>query len=96
MSLKIKPDHLSHLINTMQPLDTEFYRSRYIAAGLSDMRYRWDLLRHAGLMTWLCDNLYPYLNDTHINNALKSFTKPLKTPSEPLSPSPQGDSGINP
>lgn len=76
--MKIKPEHLEHMRAALTPHDTEFHRSRYIAAGLSDTRYRWDILRHAGLMTWLCDVLYTYLNDTHIDTALRSLVKPLK------------------
>jgi len=41
---------------------------------LSDMRYRWDLLHISVPSKWICDNLYPYLNDDHIDTALKSIT----------------------
>lgn len=46
----------------------------YKDAGLSDKRYRWDLVRYAGLMPYICDVLYKYLNDTHIDTALKNIT----------------------
>jgi hypothetical protein len=57
--------------------DTDFHRSRYKAAGHSDKRYQWDLARHAGLIPYFCDVLYAYLNDDHINTALKRLVRPL-------------------
>jgi hypothetical protein len=75
--MKIKPEHLAHLRDAVAQHDTEFHRSRYAAAGLTTMRYQWDLVRHAGLMPWLCDTLYQYLNDTHIQTALNRIVKPL-------------------
>jgi len=44
---------------------------------LTTTRYQWDIVRHAGLMTWVCDTLYEYLNDTHIQTALNKIVKPL-------------------
>ena len=45
-------------------------------------RYRWDLLNCAtrlGVLpiTWVCDELYPYLNDDHIDTALRKIMKTL-------------------
>ena len=36
-------------------------------------RFCFDLLYGAGLNSWVCDNLYSYLDDTHIYTALKSI-----------------------
>ena len=77
--MKIKPEHLEHMRQAIAKWDTDFYRSRYEAAGLSTTRYQWDLVRAAGLMPWLCDELYSYLNDTHIQTALNKIVKPLNT-----------------
>ena len=48
-------------------------------------RYRWDMLHYAkfpshegGTMsgtTFICKNLYPYLNDEHIDTALRQITE---------------------
>lgn len=76
--MKMQPSHFAHLQQALAPLDTDFHRSRYAAAGLSTRRYQWDMVRHAGLMSWLCDTLYPYLNDTHIQTALNKIVKPLE------------------
>jgi hypothetical protein len=34
-------------------------------------RFRWDMFRLGGLTSWTCDTLYPYLNDDHIDTALR-------------------------
>lgn len=51
-------------------------RETYADMGLSPKRLRWDVLRSSTIngvkgITWLCDNLYPYLNDAHIDTALR-------------------------
>lgn len=37
------------------------------------MRFNNDILRSAVSSSWVCDNLYNYLNDTHINTALRAL-----------------------
>lgn len=76
--MKMQPQHLEHMRAAIVNFDTEFHRSRYAAAGLSTRRYQWDLVRAAGLMPWLCDTLYTYLNDDHIQTALNKLIKPLE------------------
>lgn len=76
--MKIKPDHLAHLSAALSKIDTDFHRARYAAAGLSTRRYQWDAVRAAGLMPWLCDTLYTYMNDDHIQTALNRVIKPLE------------------
>lgn len=75
--MKIHGDHLAHLRATIEPLDTKERRAAYVAAGLSDKRYRWDLTYAAGLTPWICDTLYPYCNDDHIDTALRRIVPPL-------------------
>lgn len=41
----------------------------------NDIAIGWYLLRGSGLIDFVCKELYPYLNDTHINTALKSIIK---------------------
>jgi hypothetical protein len=40
-------------------------------ASVSPERFRWDLLYAAGLTRFVCDELYPYANDAHIDTALR-------------------------
>jgi len=71
-------DQLSAAINCAKdsaPYSLEQYREK----GLSDERYRWDLLWTAQMdgvsgNSWVCKNLYPYLNDDHIDTALRQIT----------------------
>ena len=75
--MKMKPEHFALMKDAMQKHDTDMARDRYVAAGLSTDRYRWDLLRHVGLQPWLCDTLYTYLDDSHVQTALNKIIKPL-------------------
>ena len=91
MALKIKDNDLMILIERVKPLDTPERRQQY-KDGLFrnshkvrdlNMRYRWDLLYMSRLR--LGDgvgmkgdlNLYSYLNDKHIDAALRSFIPTL-------------------
>jgi hypothetical protein len=40
-------------------------------------RLRWDLLYSAGLTKWICDNLYSYADDSHIDTALRAIVSSL-------------------
>ena len=46
----------------------------YHSRGLSSMRYRWDLF-NLSLDSWLEHRLYSYLDDNHIDTALRAITK---------------------
>lgn len=71
--MKMRPEHLAKLKAAITPLDTEERRADYVKQGFSSMRYRWDLLYAAQASNWICTMLYPYLNDTHIDTALRSI-----------------------
>jgi hypothetical protein len=75
--MKIKPEHFEHMRAALAKFDTDFHRSRYEAAGLSTRRFQWDAMRAAGLIPWVCDTLYPYANDEHIQTALNRIIRPL-------------------
>ena len=70
----MKTEHYQFIQNAISDFDTEYAYNYYVKSGYSDMRYRWDLLYKSGLSKWICDNLYSYLNDAHIDTALKSIT----------------------
>ena len=42
-----------------------------------EKRLRWDWSYAAKISPWICDNLYSYLDDTHIDTALKQVMKEL-------------------
>lgn len=77
-NLKIKPEHYEHLRAAVAALDTPQARAKYAAAGLTTKRYQWDLTYAAGLTTWVCDTLYKYLDDSHIQSALNRIVPPLQ------------------
>lgn len=77
---KIKPEHFEALKTAcFQALkDHPFDASEYRAAGLSAKRYRWDVYNRATIngepsYRFTCDTLYPYLDDTHIDSALRAI-----------------------
>ena len=37
------------------------------------VRFNFDMLYNFVGSRWICDNLYPYMNDDHIKSALNSF-----------------------
>ena len=76
--MKMKPEHREHIREAVVKFNTDFHRSRYAAAGLSDMRFCWDCVNAAGLTGWICSELYSYLNDEHIETALRSIIRPLE------------------
>ena len=86
--MKIKPEHFEYLKQRIKPLDSEERRNMYkssIFPASTDVekRYRWDLL-------WISKikigdgvgmkgdiDLYAYMNDSHIDTALKKIVPPL-------------------
>lgn len=70
--------YLDRIASTVSLGDLE---RKYCEAGLSPMRFRWDVLHKSGLQAgdgrgapsaqgW---NVYSYLNDTHIDSALRRY-----------------------
>lgn len=83
--MKLLTEHLSYLRKHLAPFDTLEKRIQYSTGNFPyadkvvdlDKRYRWDLLYEANLSKWICDNVYPYANDTHLDTALRSIVAPL-------------------
>lgn len=73
--MKIKQDHYEYirvamLANSKAPLLQD-----YLNKGLSEKRWRWDWAYSTeGLSKWICDNIYPYANDGHLDTALRKIT----------------------
>lgn len=87
--MKIKPEHYQHIVDTFQrhaaenATQIEEYRKWLLAyyvdkPGDPEKRFRWDLFRACGLVGWQCKTLYTYLDDSHIDTALKSAVKELR------------------
>ena len=88
--MKMKKEHYDHLNKEITTIlnkyndkgqliheyeDGQFARSK----DVKDLNKRWcfDLLYGAGLTTYACDVLYPYLNDDTIYTALKRICPTL-------------------
>lgn len=75
--MKMKPEHFAHLKNAIAPFTENAKAHREILRNdprVNDLekRLRWDLAHAAKLTPWICSDLYPYLNDTHIDTALRA------------------------
>jgi hypothetical protein len=75
--MKIKPEHLETLRGLIQPIldscPVEWYKS--IHPEYSSKRIRWEYFYAAGQLasSFLCDTLYSYMNDDHMDTALKQI-----------------------
>ena len=84
--MKITPQDLDAMREAISPLDTQDRRARYQAGAFPradltkdvDKRYRWDLLHESG---YRIVDLYDYMDDTHIDTALRNLVPVLGDPS---------------
>ena len=81
--MKITQEHYKHMLDAMREHGDTIPRRRKAIAEDSRVkdaakRLRWDLLYTAGLSRWICDNLYSYVDDTHIDTALRSIMRDLE------------------
>ena len=82
--MKIKKEHREHIHKAIEQIwdrDThESHRVAVVAEGKAkdvDKRVRWDWCWAAGLTRFMCDEVYPYANDTHIDTVLKETIRKL-------------------
>ena len=84
--MKIKPEHFEHIkaeidtvllkYNQDDRLVEEYRQGLYPRADKTkdvQRRFCFDVMYGAGLSSFVCDKLYPYLNDDHIYTALKAI-----------------------
>ncbi len=82
--MKIKPEHYAHIRDAIAARfnagQVKGYTARIEAEGKAKYvakRVRWDFMWHAVKSEWVCDTLYPYANDDHIDTALRSIMREL-------------------
>lgn len=85
--MKIHPIHMAALRTGIAEIDTEARRARYRAGNYMnaaqtkdlDRRYRWDLMWDlpVGERRALVNTMYEYLNDAHIDTALRAIVPML-------------------
>jgi hypothetical protein len=73
--MKIKPDHFEYMKAAILANSHAPTLPSYLTRGLTEKRWRWDLLYAAKLSPWICANIYPYANDEHIDTALRVITR---------------------
>ena len=78
--MKIKYEHFMHMQSEIDKVvhlipDLKAAIAADIRVKNADKRLRWDLLFKAGLTRWICDNLYSYCDDTHIDTALRTMMR---------------------
>ena len=80
----MQPAHYAYIKEAIAPVAARVnpveYRKQIVAEGKArdpDKRVRWDYLYAAKLSSWICDNLYDYLHDEHIDTALRSIMAEL-------------------
>ena len=82
--MKIKPEHYNHMKQEIDKLDKEQCKQHKENLKLDDrvkdldMRFRFDCLYAAKLGPFVCENIYSYANDNHVDTALKFIVKELK------------------
>ena len=89
--MKIKPEHYTFIkseilerVLAKRPnirFEIEAHRKAITMGGKSknvEMRVRWDFFCLIP-SKWTCDNLYTYLDDTHIDTALKKIIAELES-----------------
>jgi hypothetical protein len=77
--MKIKPEHYEHMKQAINAIPEEGKKAHFEYLKTDDRvkdinkRFRWDCFHAAKLSIFACDVLYYYLNDTHIDTALKAI-----------------------
>jgi len=81
--MKINKEHYQHILTVMSHIDLPAARNHKEALKNDERvkdiekRFRWDLMYAANLSPWICDNLYSYMDDSHIDTALRSIVREL-------------------
>lgn len=81
--MKMKPEHFQKIENAIEAVIDPERIDAHIAYLRTDprvkdlkTRLRWDVFSYAISPAFICQDLYPYLNDDHIDSALrKIFSK---------------------
>lgn len=78
--MKMKTEHYSQLKAMVESSRQFDNLMEYTSNGLSNMRYRWDCVWSidSNIRRPLFDELYKYLNDDHIDTALRRITNTTK------------------
>ena len=76
--MKITKEHYAILRTACEQViaNNPNMKREYEEQGLSDKRYRWDVwYMTENMLTFTCNILYKYLDDNHVDTALRSICK---------------------
>jgi hypothetical protein len=69
--MKIKPEHLAELCRLVAKYDNLACRQEARSMGWKAPRYHYWLCGKPEVLGFICRTLYSYLEDTHINTAMR-------------------------
>ena len=76
--MKIRPEHYQHMRDAIMAIadhvpamKTEIATDPRVKDP--EVRLWWDLSYRAGLTAWICENIYSYANDKHLDTALRKI-----------------------
>ena len=75
--MKMNATHYEYLYTAINSLDRDtVLKHKALELGNDKVkRFVWDLCYMIKASNWICDNLYSYLDDSHIETALKSIAR---------------------
>ena len=73
--MKIRPEHYIVLRDAIRAIPNTQREAILTDVQRSPKRRRWDLLWASGTLRFVCDTLYSYVNDDHIDTALRAIEK---------------------
>lgn len=81
--MKISQEHYNYLADKLNITLEQYqaYRGLVEKTGkfkCLNTRVRWDLAYRLVGSKWICDNLYSYMNDDHLDAALRKIFKPFE------------------
>jgi hypothetical protein len=74
--MKMKPEHIKKISLAFDNFFHKYPSTRqaYFNSGLNEKRLRWDVFNAVIPVRWVCDTLYQYLDNTHIDTVLRKIT----------------------
>lgn len=87
MNMKILPDHFEYMqtkisayLSERPDMIEDYHNGNFPRADRCkdlNMRFRWDVCYFAVGSKWICDNLYSYMDDNHIDTSLRRIVPAL-------------------
>ena len=79
--MKVKPEHIEVMLNALKDMEEDIKLHFKNNSKLSEKRLQWNCLWACQIQgntaKWITDVLYPYMDDSHIDTALKHCFKQL-------------------